>query len=169
MSCRRIVPDETKCCDTRLLPTKLEGYSADYYDCLRKTLQQLICDMYAAEAFGDPVKAKIMANLINDFHYLYGYMVILFLQRQEDAKNDLNCHMDKGNAFYWQEFQLECIRKYFQCKGVDISSLYNSFDLYPKTTLGPDGINFMSIEQAVPPTPQCNLDDQVFIVSKPIN
>lgn len=169
MGCRIINPDESKCCNTQIYPTILEGYSADFYNCIQNTLKQLVCDMYAAEQFGNEKLATELANLINDFHYLYGYMVILYFQRLEDAQNSPPCFMDKGNAEYWKEFQLECIRKYFQCKGVNITSLYNSFDLYPATTLGPDGINFMAIELAQPPTPNCTLDDQVFIVSKPLN
>lgn len=166
MSCDWNVPYNGNCCRTDIVPTDLEQKTSDYFDCLRDTIWNLIKKMYNAEIFGNNSDSRMYANMINDYYYLYGYLVIIYYQRIEDALNNPPCYEDQGIAYYLQEYDIECIKKYFQCKGVDISSLLNAFDL---GSIGePDGVNFMSVEECYPLLDSsCNCE--LNIVSKQLN
>lgn len=166
MSCDWNIPYDGNCCRTDIVPTDLEQKTADYYDCISDKVWDLVKKMYASELYGNTLDSRAYANMINDFHYLYGYLVIIYYQRLEDAANNLPCHTDQGIAFYLDEYEIECIKKYFLCKNVNIDSLLEAFDL---GQIGdPDGINFMAIEECHPDIdPECPCE--IFIVEKPLN
>jgi len=163
MGCDYNILYNAACCDTSPA-TELETMSSDYFDCLKSRIWELVKKMYADEMFGKSEDSNTYANMINDFMYLYAYFVIIYYQRIEDASNDLVCHNDKGIPYYLTEFKIDCIKKYFVCKNMDISSLLNAFDLGQVGTN--DGINFMAIEEAYPDT--CTTNNELFIVEKPI-
>lgn len=166
MSCDILAPYNPFCCDIAISPDPLQQISSDYYDCSLGQITALIDKMYAAELFGNDVESEQFANAINDYHYLYSYLVMIYFQRLEDAANNPPCFTDKGLPFYISEYKIMCIRKYFECKGINIIPLLQAFDMVISGT--PDGINFMSLEAAFPTTPDCPDDDQLFIVNKQI-
>jgi hypothetical protein len=165
MSCDPLLPDNSLyCCDTSITLTDLQQNSVDYYDCIWGNMNALMHEWYSAETFGMPDKAENAINSINDYHYLYIYLVIIYYQRKWDAEANPPCYTDKGLDYYLTEYNIECIKKYFLCKNVDIKSLLQAFDMYSE--LGPDGINFMAIEDTYPDT--CSTNNELFIVEKPI-
>lgn len=166
MSCDWNIPYEGNCCRTDIVPTDLEQKTVDYFDCLRDKIWDLVKKMYISEAFGNTTQSQQLTNMINDYYYLYGYLVIIYYQRLEDASLNSPCFTDNGIAYYLEEYDIACIKKYFACKNVDISSLLNAFDL---GVIGPaDGINFMAIEECDPSIdPSCPCE--IFIVEKPLN
>ena len=152
------------CCNTRIVPTDLEQKTIDYYSCVSSEMVTLLNQFYSAEALGNEPLSEESINRINDYHYLYAYLVMIYFQRIEDAALDTVCHKDKGLSFYLTEYNIACIRKYFECKRVNIDSLLQSFDMFSSD--GVDGVNFMSIEEAA--SDNCPDNDELFIVEKPI-
>jgi len=166
MSCDLLIPYDSSCCDTSIVPDELQQITADYYGCAMGKITDYMDLFYAAEVFGNDDSSEEFANSINDFHYLYAYLVMMYWERMEDSANNPPCYSDKGVPFYVTEYNLVCIKKYFECKNTDITTLLNAFGLV--ITGKPDGINFMSLESAFPTTPDCLDDDEIFIVNKPI-
>lgn len=165
MSCDSLIPDNSSyCCDTSLTVTELQQSTIDYYDCVNSNISSLMNEWYSAEVFGMSDKAELSINNINDYHYLYLYLVMIYYQRKWDSEANPPCYTDKGLEYYLITYNIDCIKKYFLCKNVDIKSLLQAFNLY--TTGSPDGINFMAIEDTYPDS--CTINDQLFIVEKPI-
>lgn len=164
MSCERIVEAQPDCCSLEPV-SELETLTANFYDCIRNTMNEYVSSIYSQEMFGNVEKSDSYANALNDLHYLYAYMVIIYFQRQEDKLLDTDCNRDKGSAYYYEEYKIDCIKRYFKCRNIDISSMLNTFGL-TKTNTIPDGINFMCIDACVDDTPNCSDDNELFIVNK---
>jgi hypothetical protein len=125
------------------------------YDASRK--------MTIAGQYGNPLLARSYENLINDFNYLYVYLELIQLERDQDSLASPPCFRDKGSDFYYTENKIACIRKHFQCMDVDIEGALRAYSIMPGQTQNPAGIGFMSIEAST--IDACTDDDQIFTVN----
>lgn len=88
-------------------------------------------------------KSDVVYSLINDMHFL----LVLLLIIDDEMRN----HLEQGNLapwydkeYYIEKYDLDCIRTYFMCKGIDIQPMLAIIGLNSKEY--PKGIGFMYIE-----------------------
>jgi hypothetical protein len=147
---------DANCCQLEL--TSAQVIQSEYYGVFYNTLYAMINDAYKAELFGKSEEAKKYYNKVNDFNYLYTYLQFIKLEMDYDASQD-SCGHTKGAQYYYDQYSLKCIADYFQCRGFNITSLYDVFNLNPVTA--DDGINFMCIEEC-----SNSCDTNVFTINK---
>jgi len=132
------------CCG--LYTNELQQLIAEYYYQANTMIFGINNDIYAAEIFGKPTEQ--LYNKLNDFNYLIMLLVIIYFKRQDDISWSSD-NEDEGIDYYYEEYNLECIRRNFLCKGYDIINLLRVFNLDPDAPNLPlDGIGYMHITQA---------------------
>ena len=149
------------CC--QINPTSLQELSTKYYGAIGRFVEELMEEIYQAEMYGKPVEH--LYNKLNNFNYLFGYLLIIVDEINNDAINDAywgtGCGQNKGMQYYEKKYHLSCIAKKFFCLGFDITSLLTLFGLNPNNT-NLNGIGFMSI--AYHGNPNCKNNINPFII-----
>ncbi len=148
---------DANCCQLEITPS--QAIQSEYYSVFYNTLYAMINSAWKAELFGKADDATKYYNKINDFHYLYTYLLFIKMEMDYDASQD-SCGKNKGAQYYYDKYNLKCISQYFECQGFNITELYNVFNLNPLTA--DDGINYMSIEQTA-----ISCDTNIFTINKP--
>lgn len=169
MRCPSNIVYDPNCCNTiPLIPTEYENLFSTYYSCAKTIIDPAVEEYYNAGLFGKADKAKFNIDTINDVHLLFGYLSVIYIGILEDMAND-PCGKPKPVSEYYDENKIDCIKKYFICKGININSLLAVFGLDDRNAKQLfDGINFMCLEECNPQKPECDNDDEVFTVNKPI-
>lgn len=152
------------CCGT--YSSDMQQKIATWYETISTQLFALIDKAYGVAIYGR--EPEQVFNRINDIHYLFLMLYIIQKRRQEyfDYTGE-----DLGLAYYYEMFNIDCIKRTFQCKGIDIAPLLGIFNLgpYPPGPTPvipksppcppmPDGIGSMHIESG----PIC---ENLFIIS----
>ena len=99
---------------------------ADYYETAYPTMNALLDKAYAAAIYGKETEQWF--NRINDIHYLGILLFIIFKRRHEYYEKTGNT---QTNCEIYETYRLDCIRKTFQCKGIDIIPLLETLNLQP--------------------------------------
>ena len=125
-----IPPGPDDCCG--LYSSPLNQLIAQYYYVASPMMFGNNDNIYAAEIFGKDT--ELLYNNQNDFNYLLCLLVMIYNERQDDIAWSDNGE-DEGIDYYYEEHNLECIRRTFMCKGYDILPLLKVFDMDPNTTI----------------------------------
>jgi hypothetical protein len=161
IGCPEFETDTHVCCDTDLIPSELERSLAMFFSCSKDNMLCWAGNVYDAELMMQKEKAILYTNAIMDYAYLYTYLTTIYWQMVEDRRTD-PCGNDKGALFYYNEYKLDCIVKYFRCMDLDIRPMLASFNLYPFEEYT-DGVGRMAI--IVPPPPDnCPTNDAIFTI-----
>jgi hypothetical protein len=160
--CPEFKPAKTGCCDTDLVPSELEASLAMFFSCSSHNMLCWANNVYEAELMMQPKRAEHNVDAIMDYTYLYTYLTTIYWQMVEDRKLD-PCGNDKGALFYFNEYKLDCIVKYFRCKDLDVRPLLASFGLYPFDEFV-DGVAYMAIDIPSTLTDPCPTNDAIFTV-----
>lgn len=146
-------------------PSVMQTMTADYYKEISGFMDGLLQEVYQNEIYGKPTEE--IYNQINNFHYLYALMVMIWYEMWEDAQKQkyfgTGCETDQGVAFYVEKYNLACVKKKFFCtgRGYDVSSAMDVFGLNPDYQ-NQDGINYMHIQYS---SSSCPENRNVFRVS----
>lgn len=140
------------CCPNQGLATETESLLVAYYGEVSSFLPDILTKAYDKACFGYHDKSCELYNLVNDVHYLFGLLLVLKEERNQDKDS---CNSDKGSEYYFEKYKLMCVKKHFKCLGLDIQPLLNVFGLTVTsiTQSSEKGINFMYIEES--PDPLC--------------
>lgn len=153
-----------RCCLTQA--SELQQLTADYYEAVNGCISNLMTKIYQAEVYGRDTEE--LYNQLNNFHYLYSLLIMIYLERQEDiAYNQYlgdGCAVDNGAEYYVDKYHIECIVKKFMCtgNGCDIGPVLDVFGLNPKRLSNNDGIGFMYIQYG---QQDCDEQKNIFRVS----
>jgi hypothetical protein len=152
--------------DFHFVNAETEHYLAkDYYSAMKENLQKILSNIYSAELFGK--ETETLYNMVNDFHYLFGLLMIIYIERVNDARVNLliddGCGVDQGTQYYIDKYNLDCIQKHFSCmgQGYDIQEALDVFGLNPDLQ-GLDGIGYMMIGGSS--NPLCETGKRIFKV-----
>lgn len=127
--------DESGCPDCyrcKLNITDLDNRIMLFMDATLMIQKTLVKAAYDAVAFGNVGDADGLHDKINNFNYLLYYLTRIYYQRTLDAAAAPD-NKDGGDTYYYDKFQLGCLRNYFRCAGYDISALLAIFDLDVRT------------------------------------
>jgi len=95
-----------------------------YYDASNEIMDSLFNKIYSNELYGKD--ATEYYNRMNDIHYLYRYMVLIYNVRKEDETlNPVKFELNE----YYTYYDIEKIRKKFKCKGIEIYPLLEVFNI----------------------------------------
>jgi hypothetical protein len=134
-----------RCCQES--PTALQNLSADYYTAIGTYVDNIMTELYQAEMYGKDT--EIYYDMLNDFHYLYTLLILIYQEMQNDAIWEFNygtgCNQSQTVDYYLEKYNINCIQKHFFCYGYDIADALNVFGLNPDMQ-EQDGIGFMYIE-----------------------
>lgn len=126
--------------------TDLDRKIAKFYDILGHEFYLNLTRYYNDASLGikndefcDPI------NTVMDLNSLLTLLIIIYYERKEDAEADTDCGQDLGSAYYYEKYNMECIKMHFQCCDIDITNLLNAFELFSKNVVE-RGIDFMSLE-----------------------
>lgn len=111
------------CCRMPENYTQWETQFMTYFSCALPMMYEVGINMSNVGVYGNDESADAYANMSNDLLYLYVYVTLLMFQREEDAAANVDCGLDKGNAYYYENWHINCLEKSFQCKGFDITGL----------------------------------------------
>lgn len=128
--------------------SELEILFAQYYNKVKDNTTKLLSEIYSAELFGKDTEP--MYNILNDFNYLLGLLIIIKLERENDSRLSVlngGCGNDLGNAYYADKYDIDCIQKHFSCigTGYDIQPLLDMFLVNPDVE-EKSGIGNMAID-----------------------
>lgn len=149
-----------KCCQKE--PSTLQALTRDFYKSIQVYLEDLLQESYEYSVFGKC--AQSIYDKINDFHYLYMLMIVIYQEQQEDK--DINyyineeCNVDNGAKYYIDKYNLACIKKHFMCNKFNVSQALQIFGLDPDM-LNRDGIGNMYIRFN---ETECDLQREIFKV-----
>jgi hypothetical protein len=110
--------------DYTIAYTGLQKIIADYYTLVDDMLEKNDNTVYVKEIYGDNT-VNDDYNRTNDFTYLLVLLIIIYY----DMKNNENNGKIYTSSYYWNAYDIECIRKYFYCNGYSISPLLSLFSL----------------------------------------
>ena len=111
------------CCRMPENYTQWETQFMTYFSCALPMMYEVGINMSNVGVYGNDESADAYANMSNDLLYLYVYVTLLMFQREEDAAANVDCGLDKCNAYYYENWHINCLEKSFQCKGFDITGL----------------------------------------------
>lgn len=77
--------------------------------------------------FGLLKQGNEQADRLNDINYLMVLLSIMWWEKFEDAYSNCSTHLSAVPEKYICDFKIDCIRKYFECRGIDISCFLLSF------------------------------------------
>jgi len=152
----------TDCCG--LYKTDIQEKVASYYEAASNIIFGYTDKAFATAIYGR--NAEMWYNRINDIHYLV--ILLYIINSRRELYYTLNGE-DQGLEWIYTTYRLDCIKRTFICKGIDILPLLVVWNLAPYPTgvaaitgTGscppmPDGIDNMHIESG----PTC---ENLFIV-----
>ena len=120
------------------VPSMLQSYAALFYDEADSSLNSILEKLYKDEIFGF---GESNYDTIGEIMYLFVYLMLIRYKIQEDAGNGEQGTVEE----YAEEYELECIRKSFMCKGIDVTPMLRVFGLYPYDETVCLGISTMRI------------------------
>lgn len=135
-----------QCCITAT--NAIQNMTSDYYSMVGPWIDDILTQVEQAETFGYPTEN--LYNIINEFHYLYSLLLIIYLEINQDAEWDYiygtGCGNHQGIDYYADKYNIECLQKHFRCTGAgyDITNILDVFGMNPKAV--EDGIGYMSIK-----------------------
>lgn len=131
------------CCGNKRYLLDMEYVKIKYYSMLHSVNSFKQTKAYTNEMFG-----KRDNNWLNvqDIHYFWNLLVIMHREKElYRTQYELGIiDEEPDNTFYSDKYNLECIRKTFKCKGIDILPLLKLIDLDYILQVK-DGINYMAI------------------------
>lgn len=147
------------------MPSELALYIADFYDSLSPAIELIKAQTFQDDVFGD---GECGYFLLEDIWFLLIYMIMLdkYIKEVREASP---CGVLTNKQEIITAWKLDCIRKTFKCKGLnvgktiklDILPAYKAFDVGSAT--GDRGIDFMYIEGAE--QGECAGSKETFFVS----
>jgi hypothetical protein len=143
--------------------TEIEIMFSEYYSKVKVNTNKLLSEIYSSEMFGKDTEH--LYNILNDFNYLLGLMIIIKLERENDSRLSVlngGCGNDLGNAYYADKYDIDCIQKHFSCigTGYDIQPILDMFSVNPDVE-EKTGISYMSIDYN---DSNCLTSNNVFII-----
>lgn len=121
--------DSDSCC--RSIASAWEYNLATSYDGMADVINSLLLQAYGGEVFGNIEQSQYVYDRLNDLHYLNGLLLIIYSIRQQDINRDIYIDEiegeDEGNAYYIEEYNLECIKKHFQCYGINTNPVFSAW------------------------------------------
>lgn len=122
--------------------TTLEDSVSEFYICMYDQINCLYDDTFRDDVYG---KKTFRMDMLNSVNYLLYYLILIYKERKIDIDNG----DDEGNNYYRSLYEIERVRDYFYCKGINIDCALELFNLtYFDDSDGQtqDGIGFMQIE-----------------------
>ena len=116
-------------CSGQLYGEELQLLVKSYYEATNAILGTLFTKIYSNEIFGRDCMEYY--DRMNDIHYLLWYMLSIYYRRKDDETLDPTTFA--ANEYY-VTYDIECIRKRFKCKGIEIYQLLEVFDIQTATT-----------------------------------
>ena len=143
----------------------IEELIADFYGLVSYNLQKQLDRAYKAELFNNSSEEHF--DIGNDYHYLLSLIISIYMEMYNDAKwNErygIGCKDDKGTAYYYDKYNIDCIKKHFLCMdNFDIKDVLGLIGLDDKNDTK-DGIGYMSIDYSY--ESQCDSDVKPFQVT----
>lgn len=135
--------DTFDCCGNKRYLLDMEYIKIKYYSMLhtKNSFKQ-------TKAFSNELFGKRDSNWldVSDIHYLWNLMVIMRREKElYETQYGLGIvDEEPENTYYRDKYNLECIRKTFKCKGIDILPLLRLIDL-DYVIQRKDGIDYMAI------------------------
>lgn len=102
----------------------LSSKVAEFADVMESTIDNNVNQAYTKEMFGESPEQYY--ETLNDLEFLLGMMIIVYLQMQEDLRY-LGAYQSRQT--YIDDFGLDSITDYFQCKNIDIERIYAIFEV----------------------------------------
>jgi hypothetical protein len=111
-------------CSGQLYSEEVQTLAKDYYIAANTILEALFAKVYTNEIYGKDCMEYY--DRMMDIHYLFFYMMIIYNKRKEDEVLDPDTF--ETNEYY-TTYDIECIRKRFKCKGIEIYPLLQVFSI----------------------------------------
>ena len=110
-----------------------------FYQAVAENFDELDEDIITSTVFGNDSTSSV--NSMNELHYLLCLLLIIQDEIYHDEKVNQSW-FDRSE--YIERYKIDCIRKYFDCKGINIVPMLGLVSMHTKTV--PDGIGYMHIE-----------------------
>ena len=135
------------CCNKKDL-TAVELAKINFVNLIESPTYTHAVKGFNAGCFGFEELLEDNFDIVNEFLLLGFILERAMIQKQEDIASGIS----KTDAQYAEQFNFDCLKKKFLCKGVDVTNIFNSFGYSPDgVELELDGIDYMIIEGTNPP------------------
>lgn len=111
-------------CYGQVYGEEVQLLAKSYYEAANTILEALFGKIYSTALFGE--ENTEYYDRVMDIHYLFFYMLRIYFKRQEDEKLDTAAFALNE---YYTTYDIECIRKRFKCKGIEIYPLLEVFHI----------------------------------------
>lgn len=154
---------EQGCC--KVSNTEFEQLTANHYSLYGTIFDSYLTKAYSAEVYGKDTERWY--DLLNEAHYLYILMTIIYWERYNDKIKDAwlgtGCGNDLGGEYYADKYNIDCIQKRFMCYGVNVDLILENWGLNPDTFTELDGIGYMNIDYEMT---DCNEETNTFQINE---
>lgn len=134
------------CCGHPIL-TDRDEKTIRYFDLLADDHVSLFTKIFNCQVLGKECECD--TDLMVDLLYLFTLLNIIQDEKENDRLNSTD-GFDLGASFYRDKYNIECIREYFMCRGINIIDVLKIYDL-DRENIYHDGIDYMIIESTVDP------------------
>lgn len=110
-------------------------YENLYVEAVTSIEAQQIGDLKKATAYGRQGNREMAMkyyNRVNDWYYLISFSTLILMEYSDAINNDKPVTM----VSLMEKYNIDCIRKQFACKGLDISGILNLFGINANADLG---------------------------------